>query len=229
MPADGVRLVNLPLRGMIQLAFGINQPSKVIGIPDWTVTERFDITARAAGPITAEERRLMLQALFADRFKLVARWEKRELSVLALVLARNDGKLGPNLIESKGCTPPRAAASQGAAPADAQTPICGPKTGGAGGLILVGAPIQQLSGLLALMLGNTVVDKTGLMGRYDINLRYAPERQLPAGVNIPGPPVDPNAPSIYIALQEQLGLKLDSQKMQEEVLVIEHVERPTEN
>src|SRR5262245_21074052 len=96
MPQNGVNIVNLPLRGIIQLFFVINQPSKLIGIPDWTITERFDITARAAGPVTADERRLMMQALLADRFKLVARREKREVSVLALTLARNDGKLGPN-------------------------------------------------------------------------------------------------------------------------------------
>src|SRR5437762_4440408 len=58
MPPNGVNFVNLPLRGIIQLAYGINQPSKLVGVPDWAVTERYDITARAAGPITLEERRL---------------------------------------------------------------------------------------------------------------------------------------------------------------------------
>ena len=60
MPPNGVNFVNLPLRGIIQLAYGINQPSKLAGVPDWAVTERYDITARAAGPVTQEERRLML-------------------------------------------------------------------------------------------------------------------------------------------------------------------------
>src|SRR3984893_18301680 len=103
MPPNGVNFVNLPLRAIIQLAYGINQPSKLIGVPDWTVTERYDISARAAGPITQEERRLMLQALLADRLKPVARLEKREVTIPALMLARNDGKLGKNLVESKGC------------------------------------------------------------------------------------------------------------------------------
>src|SRR5215831_14328425 len=84
MPPNGVSYVNLPLRGIIQLSYVINQPSKVIGLPDWAVTERFDITARAAGAINAEQRRLMMQALLADRFKLDAHLEKREVSVLAL-------------------------------------------------------------------------------------------------------------------------------------------------
>jgi uncharacterized protein (TIGR03435 family) len=79
------------------------------------------------------------------------------------------------------------------------------------------------------MLSSTVVDKTSLAGRYDIDLTFTPERQLPEGV-LPGPPADPNGPTIYTALREQLGLKLDAQKVQEEVLVIEHLERqPGEN
>lgn len=228
MPPNGVNLANMPLRGIIQLFFQINQPSKLIGVPDWTATERYDISARAAGPITADERRLMMQALLADRFKLVARREKREVSVLALMLARNDGKLGQKLVESKGCAQPGRAAQD--VPAGAQTPVCGPQSGGAGRLVLLGTTMQQFTSMLALLLPGTVVDKTGLTARYDIDLTFTPERQLPAGVEIPGAPADPNGPSIYTALKEQLGLKLESQKVLEDVLVIDHVERqPSEN
>jgi uncharacterized protein (TIGR03435 family) len=230
MLPNGVNFVNLPLRAVIQFAYGINQPSKLVGVPDWAVTERYDINARAVGPVTLEERRSMLQALLADRFKLVARLERREVSVLALTLARNDGKLGKNLVESKGCIAPGNAAAQGAATAGAQTPICGPKTGGAGRLILVGTPIQQFTSLLGLMLGRTVVDKTGLTGSYDIDLAFTPEQPIAAGANVPIPATDPNGPSIYTAVREQLGLKLESQRDQEDVLVIDHVERqPSEN
>ena len=229
MPANGVNFVNLPLRGIIQLAYGINQPSKLAGVPDWAVAERYDITARATGPINTEERRLMLQALLKDRLKLEARWEKREVSVLALMPARNDGKLGKSLVESKGCIARGSAAAKEGPPAGAETRVCGPQTGGAGRLILVGTSIQQFTSLLALMLSGTVVDKTGLTGLYDIDLTFTPERTLPEGV-LPGRPADPNGPTIYTALREQLGLKLESQKVQEEVLVIDHVERqPSEN
>ncbi len=223
MLPNGVNLVNMPLRGIIQLFFVINQPSKVIDIPDWTVTERFDISARAAGPITADERRLMMQALLKDRFKLAARREKREVSVLALALDRKDGKLGPHLLESKGCISPRDAASQ----AGTQKPLCGPQSAGPGRLVLLGNSIQQLTSILGVMLGRTVIDKSGLTGMYDIELTFTPEQRIP-GIDLP-PPDDPNAPSIYTALREQLGLKLESQKDLEEVLVIDHVERPSEN
>ena len=230
MLPNGVNFLNLPLRAIIQFAYGINQPSKLSGIPEWAVTARYDINARAAGPVTLEERRLMLQALLADRFKLVARWEKREVPVLALMLARNDGKLGSNLIESRGCIAPGSAAAKEAATADAHTPICGPKAGGAGRLILIGTSIQQFTALLGAMLSRTVVDKTGLTGRYDTDLTFTPERTLPEGLNLPGPAAEPNGPSIYTAVREQLGLKLESQRVQEEVLVIDHVERqPSEN
>jgi uncharacterized protein (TIGR03435 family) len=230
MLPNGVNIVNIPLRAIIQLAYGINQPSKLAGVPDWAVTERYDINARAAGSVTLEERRLMLQALLADRLKLVARIEKREVSILALMLARNDGKLGKNLVESKGCIAPGNAATQGAAPADADTPICGLRPGGFGRLILIGIPIQQFTALVGTMLRRTIVDKTGLTGRYDIDLTFTPEQPIPAGANIPGPAADPQGPSIYTAVREQLGLKLESQRDQEEVLVIDHVERqPIEN
>jgi uncharacterized protein (TIGR03435 family) len=230
MLPNGVNFVNLPLRAIIQFAYGITQASRLAGVPDWAVTERFDINARAAGPVNLEERRLMLQALLADRFKLVARWEKREVSVLALMLARNDGKLGKNLVESKGCTAPGNAAAQETQPAGAQAPICGPKTGGAGRLILTGTSIQQFTSLLSPMLGSTVIDQTGLSGRYDIDLTFDPEQQIPAGANVPIPAADPGRPSIYTAVREQLGLKLESQRDLEEVLVMDHVERqPSEN
>src|SRR6476646_3331516 len=165
MLPNGVNFVNLPLRAIIQFAYGINQPSKLFGVPDWAVTERFDISARAAGPVTQEQRRLMLQALLADRFKLLARLEKREVSILALMLARNDGKLGKNLVESKGCLAPGSTAAKEAASAGAQTPICGPRTGGAGRVVLIGTPIPQFTALLGVMLSRTVVDKTGLTAR----------------------------------------------------------------
>jgi uncharacterized protein (TIGR03435 family) len=230
MPPNGVNYVNLPLQGIIQLSFQINQPSKVIGMPDWAFTERFDIQARAAGPITADERRLMMQALLADRFKLVARREKREVSVLALVLARSDGKLSPKLTESKGCIQPANAFAPPAQAAPGDQPACGPKPAGPGHLLVLGSTMQQLTSLLTFMVGGrTIADKTGLTARYDLDLTFTPEQQIPLGPNPPAAADDPSGPSIYTALREQLGLKLESQKDFEEVLVLDHVERPSEN
>jgi uncharacterized protein (TIGR03435 family) len=140
------------------------------------------------------------------------------------MLNRSDGKLGPNLVQSKGCIQARDAAAQATAPAETRKPVCGPQPGGAGRLNLVGSRMQFFTSLLALMVSRTIVDKTGLTDTYDIDLAFTPERQLP-GVE----PADPTGPSIYTALREQLGLRLEQQRELEEVLVIDRVERPTEN
>lgn len=230
MLPNGVNFVNLPLRAIIQFAYGINQPSKLFGVPDWAATERYDINARAAGPVTADERRSMLQALLADRFKLVARREQREVSVLALKTVRNDGKLGPNMGESKGCIAPGGAAGKEPATANDQTPVCGVRPAGNGRLVLIGVPVQQFSALLGTILSRTIVDEAGLTGRYDIDFTFTPEQPLPAAANTQNPDSEPGGPSIYTALRDQLGLKLELERVREEVLVIEHVERqPSDN
>lgn len=228
MQPNGINFVNLPLRAIIQFAFGVNQPSKLAAIPDWAVTERFDISARAAGTVSADERRLMMQAMLADRFKLVTHREKREVSVFIITPVRSDGKPGPNLIESKGCVQ-QAAVARGEAQADAKTPICGMKGGGNGRVIFVGIPMQTFTSAIGVLLGRTVIDKTGLTGTYDIDFTFTPEQQIVGRSDAPTPVADSSGPSIYTALREQLGLRLESQKDQEEILVIDHIERPSEN
>ena len=221
MLPNGVNFINLPLRAIIQFAYGVNQPWKLAGVPDWAATERFDINARAAGAVTTEERRLMLQALLADRFKLVAHMEKREVPIFALMMARSDAKPGEKLVQSKGCIAGNVAAPEAPSPG-AGNQTCGLRNAGAGRLVLIGMPIQQLAAILGTLLGRTMVDKTGLTGRYDIDLTFVPEQ--------PGAAGDASGPSIYTALREQLGLKLESQREVEDVLVIEHLEKqPTDN
>jgi uncharacterized protein (TIGR03435 family) len=229
MLPNGVNIVNIPLRAIIQLAYGVNQPWKVIGLPDWAATERYDISAKAAGAINLDQRRLMMQALLADRFKLNAKMEKREMPVIALMLNRADGKLGPNLVETKGCLDQREAAARRKESPDDKFIVCGPQTGGDGRLILLGTTVEQFSAIVALIVQRTVSDKTGLTGRYDLDLTFSPERALPVAGGDTPPVVNPNAPSIYTAVREQLGLRLENQKDFEEVLVVSHLERPTEN
>lgn len=212
----GVTMINVPLRAIVQFAYGINTPSRIIGYPDWTNVERFDILAKPATEgATVEQMRPMLQALLAERFKMVARLEKRELQSYALVKARTDGKLGPNIKPAeKPCVGPR-----GEAPLGIQCVQGGP----GGGTRAIGIPIAQLAPMLSLVVGRPVVDRTGMTGNYDLELRFSGEPV--AG----GPPPDPSAPSIFTALQEQLGLKLDAERELVEVLVVDRIERPTEN
>jgi uncharacterized protein (TIGR03435 family) len=213
---------NLPLQGIIQLTYQINQASKLVGAPGWIWTERFDIIAKAPAEVLKEQWRPMMQTLLAERFKLIARIERREIPAYALVRVKSDtlgAALRPfkGMCAGRGVTPPEAATS--AVP-------CGPRPGGPGKLILVGSPISLLTSLLSLMLGRTVVDHTDLAGLYELDLSFAPLPGLPGARP---QPVDDTGPSIFTALQEQLGLKLDSERENVDVLVIDRVERPTEN
>jgi uncharacterized protein (TIGR03435 family) len=170
----------------------------------------------------------MLQALLADRFKLSIHRETKELPVYALVAAKN----GPKLQEAK---------------ADATYPngIKGPDGVARGGMMRIGGgevtgqglPIANLTRMLSQQLGRTVIDKTGLTGKYDFTLQWTPDESqgpmfkgadgAPPGGN-PAPP-ESSGPSLFTAIQEQLGLKLESQKGPVEIIVIDHVEKPSQN
>jgi len=221
----GVTMINVPLRAIVQFAYGINTPSRIIGHPDWTNVERFDIQARPPqGQSGVEQMRPMLQALLADRFKMVARPDKREVQSYALVKARADRPLGPGLKPSAAkCTGGGALTP---APATASNPDavqCGVRPGGAGRILLVGVPMAQLAPLISLVVQRPVVDRTGITGNFDIEITFSPG-QAPGGDL-----GNPDAPSIFTALEEQLGLKLDAQREVVDVLVIEKIDRPTEN
>jgi uncharacterized protein (TIGR03435 family) len=241
-PGGRVTFVNIPLRQMIIAAYGV-QPFQVIGGPSWITSDRFDVIAKAPEGVPPDQMNLMLQSLLADRFKLRTHNETRELPVYALVKARTDGKLGAALKPAavdcgpagrgRGGPPPPAAAGSGA---PAPGPAMGCRAMIAPGRITVGGqPIAQLATLLSQQVGRPVIDKTGLTGGYDFEVSFMPEggRGGPAGPLPPGapalPPIDPDAPSLFTALQEQLGLKLESERGPVEVVIIDTVEQPTED
>jgi uncharacterized protein (TIGR03435 family) len=226
------------------------QGFQLVGAPDWASKEHFDISAKAAGDIAGPLQpgtapsalQLMMRGLLADRFKLKAHHETRDQPVYALVLARSDGKLGPKLKPSAtDCAAEMAAArARGgpppAMPAFGEPMKCGMRMG-PGNLSAGSVSMAQLLGTLAMMVNRTVVDHTGLTGNYDLELSYTPDQltQRPEGApagqptTVNGVAIDPNGPSIFTALQEQLGLKLDSTRGPVEVLVIDSIERPTED
>ena len=213
-----VTMINVPLRAIVQYAYGINTPSRIVGYPDWTNVERFDIQATLPQGVSGVEQiRPMLQALLADRFRMVSRLERREVQGYALVKHRADGRLGPNLKPSKAIC-----AGRGGTPNPDAVP-CGVRPGGAGRILLVGIPVAQLAPLISLVVQRPVVDRTGIEGLYDVELTFTPE--APIGSDL----ANPGAPSLFTALQEQLGLKLDAEREIVDVLVIEKIERPTEN
>lgn len=249
MQPGGMTFVNAPLRQLIIAAYGV-QPFQIIGGPSWMTSDRFDVTAKAEGAPPPDQMNLMLRSLLADRFKLVARLEKRDLPTYSLVKAREDGKLGAGL---KTASVDCGAAGRGrGGPPPPLPPGPPPGAGRAGGtavslgggcrvmiapgrVISSGQPIAQLATLLGNQLGRPVIDKTGLTGGYDFELSFMPDagRGGAVGTPPPGAPplpaIDPDAPSLFTALQEQLGLKLEADRGPVDVVVIDSVEPPTED
>jgi bla regulator protein blaR1 len=234
-PGGRITAENMALRNLVRFAFQL-QDFQLVGGPDWIAKERFDVVAKAehdivpTPPGTTGPGQLMLRSLLADRFKLAIHQEKRELPVYALVVARSDGRLGPQLQRSAVDCQAIVTAQLGRggpAPMVNGRPQCGMRNA-PGNLIGGGFPLSQLVTALSQFAQRTVVDRTGLTGNFDVELHWTPEQLLtpPPGAP-PLPPVDPNGPSLFTAVQEQLGLKLESTKDSVEVLVIDHVEHPT--
>ena len=235
-PGGRFTVTNMPLRTLIMNAYQL-QSSQLIGAPDWIATERFDIVAKMAedtnsaqGAARPGDTRLMLRPLLAERFRLEVHNEQRELPIYALVVANRDGQLGASLRRSDiDCVALAATTPTAPQPPNADRPTCGMRL--TPGLLTAGAiPLSQFTNALAPFLERIVINRTELVGNFDMDLSWTPE-QVPQGTPPPGAPplpaIDPSGPSIFTAIQEQLGLKLESTKGPVDVLVIDHVEQPT--
>lgn len=227
-PGGVMVATNVTARQIVTFAYSM-QNSKVEGGSDWLDTVRFDITAKASEAATPEHMLLMLRRLLTDRFKLVMHIDARDTPVFALVRARTDGRLGPHLRASAtpDCDAARAAQARGAALAASDgRPICGGRT--RAGVIIAGAvSMEELARNMSRLVGRMIIDRTGLTGRYDFDLTFTPEADLTATAAARG---EPGAlPSLFVALEEQLGLKLESQRAPVEVVVIDSMQRPIED
>lgn len=232
-PGGGFEAVNVTLGSVIRLAYGL-QDFQVVGAPEWVNSDRFDILAR--GPVGAVESEVprRLRPLLAERFALTMHRETRDHPIYALVLARADRSFGPRLRRSqvdreKVREAMAAARRENRLPPRVECGLTAQRTFG-----FCGMTIDELAGFLPEFAGRMVVDRTGLTGAFDLEFRFD-ARSIPgagAGGGFPiqpGGPADPDAPSIFTALEEQLGLKLEPQTGPVEVLVIDHVEQPTPN
>lgn len=237
MPGGRVVVTNATPRQLIRQAYRILD-NQLTGGPNWIDSLHFDIEAKAPEGTRESELPAMLQGLLADRFKLTVHHETREATGFALVMARADGKLGAKLVRSDlDCDAMAAAAmaaganARGGAPpplAPGARPPCSTSSG-LGRIVARNVPMSRIATLLGQLTQRVVVDRTGLAGGYDLDLTYTPD-QIPPGPLPPGvEPPDPDGPSLYTALQEQLGLKLESQKTSVDVLVIDRIELPSEN
>ncbi len=207
------------LKMLIMSAYQVNA-YQVSGGPSWIATDRWDIQAKAEGSdglMPRDQFDAMLRSLLEDRFQLKVRRDSKEMPVYELVVAKSGPKLTPH--------------TGGDPKPEERMRI------GSGSLRFQNAGPPNLAFQLSLQLGRTVIDKTGLTGQYDFALEWAPEPGqggpqsigLPPDPSLKFPPADPNRPSLFTALQEQLGLRLDSEKGPVDMIVIDSVSKPTEN
>jgi uncharacterized protein (TIGR03435 family) len=196
---------NVALKSVIANAYEV-RIFQIQGGPDWLGSERFDIIARGREGTPDRLRPAMLRTLLAERFKLVAHFETKEQQVYALTLLGGDGRLGPQLKPAAPASGPSsgfpmASVSNGAAR------INGRASMDTLAILLTGSVFNQ-----------HVINRTRLVGEFDVDLRFTPDLS---------PGASPEFPSIFTAVQEQLGLKLEASRGPVDVLVIDSVERPT--
>ena len=226
-------LAGAPVRVVLGLVLPLR---RIVGGPDGIDTERYTITAKMPDGAPQAALQVAIRNLLKDRFKLVTHQETRELPVYNLVVARSDGRLGPALKESSAeCQAVVReyvqAVRQGA---PAQTPPaavarCISSQPGIGMFSMNGTSVGALVNLLPQFVDRQVIDRTGLTGIYDMTLKWTPD-PAPSLLGLPPapqPPADPDAPNIFTAVQEQLGLKLESGRGPVEVVVIDRLEKPT--
>src|SRR3954463_203404 len=250
LPQPGGRFTatNTPLRMLIMAAYELKQEAQLVaGTPD-LLAAKYDITARTAGAAAiGKELPQLLRSLLADRFKLKTHTESRELPMYDLVLARNDGRLGPELKPSTSdCSKAdEIAAEQGAALAKGDVAsfvgkprACSVSTDASGGPLNLmmrgdGQEMKQMGEILSQFTGRTVRDKTGLTGRYDFAMKLDLQMVLAMaqkmGANIPAAAANipqSDGSSLTTALNEQLGLKLESTRAPVDVVVVDSVEAP---
>jgi uncharacterized protein (TIGR03435 family) len=225
LPGGGLTITNNTLFNIIRNAYNV-QPVQIIGGPDWINRDRWDIVAKAEGNPLPPQLMVMLQGLVAERFKADVRRETREIEVYALTVARADRRLGPQLTSSSvDCDAVAAAVRAGGTPPPARPnglPTCGMRVT-SGYATAGGYAIADIARNLAGITGRIILDRTGLAGRYDMELKWTPDPLQASG------PAAADTASIFTALQEQLGLKLEAQRAPTEVLVIHAAERPVED
>jgi uncharacterized protein (TIGR03435 family) len=236
-PGGRFTAINVSLAALISVAYGepyaplqrnrlVINPRWMIGDSGYASFARFDIVAKADASLTREHLPVALQKLLVDRFQLVVHHDNRELPIYQLVLARTDGQLGPKLRPSGvDCSDPNAPAAKN----DDGTSKCGFRR-------LPGrATGRATMADLAMRLLNNAVDdhrpvedRTGLSGTFEFDLEWTPVAPVPADAP-PAPLVDPNGISLFTALREQLGLRLEPAKQRIDILVVDRAERPTED
>jgi uncharacterized protein (TIGR03435 family) len=205
-PGGGLVYTNVTLRDCIQAAYGVRD-DQISGGPGWICSDRFDIVAKAASPVPDSQVMLMLRSLLEDRFKLTIHRDTKTLPLYRLVVAKG----GPKVHEVE----------------EGETSIRGDR----GKLTAQKISMRQLADFLARRLNAKVIDSTGLNGVFDVRLDWTPDANETTGKPTFGPAEQPTTtgPSLFTALQDQLGLRLQADKGPAEVIIIDKAEKPSEN
>lgn len=221
MPGGRVSMTGVNARFLIQQAYGVRD-FQIVGGPEWMRSDRYDIVAKPESASNGDQVKEMIKSLLRVRFKLEFHRETKELPTYALVVAKGGSKLKKSEVQD----------------GDSDRPAGG-RGGGRGGNMRMGrgqfnaqgVPIAGLANQLGQILERSVIDKTELTGDYDIKLEWTPDANEGGAFRAPEGHEEPRpeGPTLFTALQEQLGLKLESTKGPVEILTIEKVEKPTEN
>jgi uncharacterized protein (TIGR03435 family) len=229
---------NASLKTLLEIAYDVRD-FQVSGGPAWMSSDRYDIQAKAEGrqqgdlrteteeqrKADLDRRRLMIQALLAERLKLAVHKESKESTIYALVVAKGGPKIKELPPETTPAPDPKDAPKESLDKPDPKRLPRGMMRMGPGELTAQGVKIISLANSLSNAVGHPVFDKTGLTGDYTYELKWAPDENHGDAASS----ADANGPSIFTALTEQLGLKLESQKGPVDVIVIDHAEKASEN
>ena len=201
-----LRITNQTLLRMIQYAYNLRD-FQISGGPAWVQSDRYDVTAKPEGSVHDRQMKQMLQSLLSEQFQLQFHRQTQEGPIYALLIGKNGPKLH-------------------SAPESDNSGISSNST--AVRMTMKGTHVTmgELAASLGNRVGRPVIDKTGLRGKFDFELSWVADLTLAAGT--PDPGADVSGPSIFTALQEQLGLRLDSQKGPIEMFLIDHAEKPLE-
>ena len=215
-----MRMTNSTLAALIQYAYGLRD-FEVVGGPDWVRKDLFEVQAKAAGEPPRTDVLLMLQSLLEDRFGLRLRKEQREMRFLAMVLARADGRPGPELHPGPDCR----------LGSDEAREEMRRKEAAGHAMASVGCtPLSRLAELVSRFVETPVLDRTGLTGNWGGTLYFAADPNVgPFAGKITAREPDPGLPSFTAALRDQFGIRLESTRGPVDVMVVDSVRQPTEN
>jgi uncharacterized protein (TIGR03435 family) len=235
--SDGITGVNVPLAYLVHQAYGIYENYRYQGAPTWLSSDCYDVEAKMESSVAEEFRKLpraqrilaehhMFQVLLEETFNLKAHRETKEFPVYFLVVAKNGSKLQESKVNPDDPAAPKNGVWGGGGTRDGVSTVTAKYV-----------PIEQLASQLTDMVRRTVLDRTDLTGRYDLTLKYVPDyvalrsptASASEGLSTPSASEPIGGVSIFTALQDQLGLKLESGKGPVDIIVIDHIEKPSGN